>query len=226
MPHPHREHLVALVPQKTLARTKTRLRSVLSREARTELSLQMLRHVLDVCRRSGVAEAVLLCGPVELQALADEFGAELLEGGEKGMRRDVSAAAAHPLIAGRAAMLFVSSDLPLLAPEDLEAVVAPWRAGLDLVLAPDRRERGTNAMLVNEPEVFPYAFGEAVGAGSFHTHRDQAIGHDMHLDVVRRPGLQLDVDLPEDIAELISRAPEDPVAQFCAARYHEQYRFE
>ena len=75
-------------------------------------------------------------------------------------------------ICGHAAMLFVSSDLPLLTVDDLEAMVDPWRQGADLVLAPDRRERATNAMLVNEPEHFVYAFGEALGSGSFHTHRD------------------------------------------------------
>jgi 2-phospho-L-lactate guanylyltransferase len=221
-----RAELVVLVPHKSLQRTKTRLRSVLSREARQALSLMMLRHVLGVCcELQGVTQR-FLCAPPELEPLAGEYGVALVPGGEAGMRRDVTAAARDPRIAGHSAMLFVSSDLPLLTVEDLEALVEAWNRCADLVLAPDGRERGTNALLVNEPEVFPYAFGDAVGPGSFHTHRDQALGHDLCVEVVRRPGLQLDLDLPEDLAELLRQAPQNALSGYCQARFDDRYRFE
>ena len=226
MSQTRRDELVALVPQKALDRAKTRLRTALLKEARVALSLQMLRHTLHLCAELEGISWLFLCGPAELEPLADEYGATIIEGGTDGMRRDATLVAEDWRIMGRAAMLIVSADLPLLTAEDLEAMVAPWQAGADLVLAPDRRERGTNAMLVNEPELFPYAFGEVLGPGSFHTHRDQAIGHDLKVVEVRRPGLELDIDLPEDVAELISQAPEDPLAQYAKARFDDHFRLE
>lgn len=222
----HRDSFVTVVPHKSLDRTKTRLRSVLSNEARIELSLRMLRHVLQVCTELQDSEWLFLCAPAELAPLGEQYGATLLEGGEKGMRRDVTVATEDWRIMGRAAMLFVSADLPLLTVDDLVALVEPWREGADIVLAPDHRERGTNAMMVNEPERFAYAFGEVLGPGSFHTHRDQAIGHDLKIIEVRRPGLQLDIDLPDDVMELCRQAPDNPLAQYARGRFQEHFRFE
>jgi len=85
---PVRTWLRILVPQKTLDRAKTRLRSVLNPEARRELTLRMLRRTLEVCRELQSA-GVILSGPAELAELADEFGAELVLAGEAGMRRDI-----------------------------------------------------------------------------------------------------------------------------------------
>lgn len=222
----HRTELVALVPQKALDRAKTRLRVILPKEARVALSMQMLRHVLHVCQETPGLNKLYLCGPADLVPLAGEYGATLLEGGFRGLRRDVAQAAEDRRIGGRAAMLYVSSDLPLLVPDDLTAMIRAWEAGADLVLAPDQRERATNAMLVNVPEEFPYAFGEVLGPGSFHTHRDQAIGHDLRVAEVRRLGLQFDVDLPVDVCEFIRIAPHNPLAQYCAARMSDEFRFE
>ena len=226
MTNAHRDGFVILVPHKSLDRTKTRLRSVFSNEVRIGFSLQMLRHVLHVCRELEESEWLFLCAPAELAPLAEEYGATLLEGGEKGMRRDVAVSTEDWRIMGRAAMLFVSADLPLLTVDVLGALVEPWRRGADVVLAPDRRERGTNAMMVNEPERFSYAFGEVLGPGSFHTHRDQAIGHEMKIAEVRRPGLQLDIDLPDDVMELCRQAPGNALAQYARARFQEHFRFE
>jgi len=120
----------------------------------------------------------------------------------------------------------VSSDLPLLTVDDLRLLVSHWHSGADLVLAPDASERGTNALLVNEPETFPFAFGEVLGAGSFHTHLGHAVGHDLRVAQVRTPGLMLDIDLPSDLADFLAQAPSSALAQYCKARLDDHFRFE
>jgi 2-phospho-L-lactate guanylyltransferase (CobY/MobA/RfbA family) len=44
----------------------------------------------------------------------------------------------------------------------------------------------------------------------------------VEADVLRLPGLMFDIDTPEDVAELLERSPESPVALFlrtaCASK--------
>jgi 2-phospho-L-lactate guanylyltransferase len=223
---PKRNELVVVVLQKALSSAKTRLRAVLSRDARTALTLQMLRHVLRVCSSLPSASRLFLCGPDDLAAVAADYQAKMLPGGFAGLRRDAAAAAEDPRIFGHAAMLIVSSDLPLLTVDDLLAVVGAWRACAHVVLGPDRRHRATNVMLVNEPEHFPYSFGEVVGTGSFAAHLSTAVGLNLPCSVIERPGIALDIDLPEDLTCLLRTAPDSPIARFVAAKMQETFRFE
>ena len=169
MPGDHRGELVALVPQKALERAKTRLRSVLPREARMALSVAMLRHVLGVCRELEGVRSILLSAPPELRPIAEEFGVELLEGGVRGMRRDVTEASLGGPVSGRAALLFVSSDLPLLTVDDLRFLVNHWHSGADLVLA--RQVHGTRVLRAvatdrgRGGQGWDTALGEADGLG-------------------------------------------------------------
>jgi 2-phospho-L-lactate guanylyltransferase len=213
-----------LVPQKALERAKTRLRSALSQEARLELTLRMLRHTLEVCR-TVPCEGVMVDGPESLRAAAAEYGAELFPGGEGGMRKDITEAAAVVGAAGQA-LLIVSADLPLLNAADLGRVIEVWRGGQEVVLVPDRRQRGTNVMLVDRPESFPFAFGGALGRGSLETHLTQALGTELAVEVLPLPALALDLDLPVDLAVFIREAPEHPLAKFCLKEAQEDFLFE
>jgi len=60
------------------------------------------------------------------------------------------------------------------------------------------------------PDVIQSRFGP----GSFRAHLDQARSKGVEADVLRLPGLMFDIDTPEDVAELLERAPESPVASF------------
>lgn len=66
-----------------------------------------------------------------------------------------------------------------------------------LVLAPGLRG-GTNAILAPRGTAFRFQLGPA----SFARHREQAARLGVGWREVRRPGLELDVDLPEDLARL------------------------
>ena len=213
-----------LVPQKALDRAKTRLRSALSREARLELSLTLLRRVLAVCRELPSA-GLILDGPPDLADLAAEYGAEHFPGGEAGMRKDISEVGEAVGAAGQA-LLVVSADLPLVNTPDVERVLRAWREGHQVVLVPDRRMRGTNVMVADRPEVFPFAFGGALGCGSLDTHLTQALGTDLCPVVLPLHALALDLDLPADLAVFIREAPDDPLARFLLREAQEDFTFE
>lgn len=215
-----------LLPQKVLERAKTRLSAVLDAEDRLTLTLALVRRALEACAQVKDADGLVLDGPPEMAELAAEFGAELIPGGSAGMRGDVTEAAHSPVLGGDHALLIVSTDLPLINVGDLERVVAAWREGYQVVLVPDRRERGTNVMMVEEPERFPFAFGSALDQGSFETHFTQAEGTGLRVTVLRLPALALDLDLPGDLADFVLEAPEDPLAKFCLEHAQEVLVFE
>jgi len=219
-----RTQLSILIPQKALDRAKTRLRSALTPAGRVELTLALLRRTLEVCRGLDCA-GLILDAPPDLAPLAAEYGAELFPGGEAGMRKDIAEAAAA-VGARDQALLVVSSDLPLINAPDLERVIAAWRGGREVVLVPDRRERGTNVMLVDRPEAFPFAFGGALGRGSLETHLTQALGTELAVQVLPLPALALDLDLPVDLAVFIREAPDHPLARFCLREAQEEFLFE
>jgi len=68
-----------------------------------------------------------------------------------------------------------------------------------VVVAPDRRREGTNALLVCPTGLIEYEYGP----GSFQRHCRRAIQAGARLEVCDLPSIALDMDLPEDL-ELVS----------------------
>jgi 2-phospho-L-lactate guanylyltransferase len=64
-----------------------------------------------------------------------------------------------------------------------------------VVVAPDRRRQGTNALLVCPVGLIDYQFGP----GSFQRHCNRALKAGARLEVCELPSLALDVDMPEDL---------------------------
>ncbi|MCJ7549608.1 MAG: hypothetical protein MUQ30_07995, partial [Anaerolineae bacterium] len=78
-----------------------------------------------------------------------------------------------------------------------------------VVIAPDRRELGTNALLVTPPDLVPFCFGP----DSFRQHLAAAEAAGVTPIVFRSPDLAMDVDVPEDLVlvpgyELLCIPPE------------------
>jgi 2-phospho-L-lactate guanylyltransferase len=108
------------------------------------------------------------------------------------------------LAGGADMLLVVLGDLPLLSASDVRAMVRMGGEGIchpRVVLAPDRREQGTNALLVRPPAALPFAFGP----GSLARHLALARAHGVEPALFRSPGTSFDVDLPEDLDEVRRR---------------------
>lgn len=78
-----------------------------------------------------------------------------------------------------------------------------------VALAPDRAERGTNALLARPPALAPLAFG----VGSFTRHQALAQRAGVEPLIFHAPGLAFDVDTPPDLAELRASGLWAPPAQ-------------
>lgn len=176
-----------VIPAKPFIKAKQRLASVLNPVQRAELAERMFRHVLGVAVTFLGAANVMVVSPSEdVLALAlSRDAVTVREGNPSDLNSAVAQAAAA---AGVPRVLVVASDLPLLDGDELAAM-----AGNECAIAPDRHQRGTNALLW--PAHLPFAFGE----NSFARHRAIAAAARIDPIIVARRGLAHDVDEPTDL---------------------------
>ena len=193
--------LWAIVPVKPLRWGKSRLAGVLSQEERTDLNSQLLTHTLETLKAIPEIEHVLVISrdPAAL-SLARSHGARTVQ--EKGAP-ELNVALARATIVARnystSGVLIVPADLPLLTPEDVRAMLELAKDPPVVVLAPDRHNQGTNALLVCPVGLIEYDFGP----GSFQRHCERARQAGARLEICELPSIALDMDLPEDL-ELVS----------------------
>lgn len=204
-----------IIPVKALAGAKSRLAPVLNARQRYHLALQLLQHTFrllqPLLQEELIAGFVVVSNDKSVLALAEEYrgtGLPELEG------TIPTATHLNPALAQAArwckenrrasALLIMPSDLPLLKTEDLREILSYLKLNPTeplAVIAPDRHEQGTNALLLRPPNLlnFNYYFGER----SFGYHLS-AMGHlpGVQLKICIRPGLAFDLDQPEDLAAL------------------------
>lgn len=197
------EHAIwAVLPVKDIAGAKQRLAGVLSPDERRELFAAMLEDVLGALAASpGLGGILVVTRDPQAQALAARYGAKaLLEGENRGHTAASTLGARMLAQQGVAGMVQVPGDIPLLTPNDVAALLRAHGESPAVTLGPSRDERGTNALVCSPPEVLPMRFG----ADSFlsHVHRAHSLG--IEPQIVRRPGLALDVDTPDDLAAFLA----------------------
>jgi len=189
--------LWAIVPVKPLRRGKSRLAEVLTPDERADLNRRLLTHTLDTLTAIPEIEHVLVVSrdPGAL-ALAREHGARTVQ--ENGAPQLNVALARATVVAKNYAtrgVLIVPADLPLITPEDVRSMLERVQDPPVVVVAPDHRRQGTNALLVCPAGLIQYDFGP----GSFQRHCDRALQAGARLEIFDLPSLALDVDLPEDL---------------------------
>jgi 2-phospho-L-lactate guanylyltransferase len=189
--------LWAIVPVKPLQRGKSRLSGVLSEKERLDLNSRLLAHTLDTLATVPEIEQVLVVSrDTAALALARQHGARTVqEDGAPGLNLALARAtvvAKHYTTRG---VLVIPADLPLITSEDIRAMIEKVQHPPVVVVAPDRHNQGTNALLICPPGLIEYDFGP----GSFNRHCERARRAGVRLEIVELPSLALDVDLPEDL---------------------------
>jgi 2-phospho-L-lactate guanylyltransferase len=220
-----------VIPAKDPLQAKSRLAGVISPDERHALSLRLLAHTLRVVAATPVlAKCLVVSESEEVLALAARHGARgikepALAETPAAPRVRASRKSANPpderlnsAIAhatriaaegGATAILVLAADLPLLTPRDLRQLPKWMPPNGGVVLIPDRLLTGTNAMLVQPPTDSLFQFGP----DSLARHKRRAHLNGLPAVVWSTPALRMDLDTPEDLAEIRSRAGADsPVA--------------
>lgn len=189
--------LWAIVPVKPLRRGKSRLAEVLSEEERLGLNSQLLIHTVDILREIPEIEQVLVVSrdPAAL-SLARAHGARTVQ--ENGAPELNIALTRATIVAKQYAtrgILIIPSDLPMISKEDISAMLDMVKNPPVVVVAPDRKKEGTNALLVCPVGLIEYDYGP----DSFRRHCEAAEEAGARLEICELPSLALDMDVPEDL---------------------------
>ena len=143
--------------------------------------------------------------PTDAEALAQRYGARILTDDARGGHTAAVAAAARTLEQeGCGGMLQIPGDIPLVSADEISLLLAMRRPAPSFTIAPSHNDFGSNAVLVCPPTAVPLTFGD----DSFYPHLRAAQARGIEPLIVRRHGIGLDIDRPEDIwafAQLRSR---------------------
>jgi 2-phospho-L-lactate guanylyltransferase len=195
----------AILPVKELAGVKQRLAPLLSPEERMALMQVMLRDILTALSAAqGLAAIAMVTLDPWAQALAREYGARIMtEGAREGHTGAVTAAASVLQAEGVAAILTLPGDIPAVKTQEIEALIAAASTSPAFVIAPAHDEQGSNAILMSPPDAVMLRFGE----DSYFPHLASARSVRITPQILRLPGIAMDIDHPADIARF-ARIPE------------------
>ena len=188
----------AVVPVKDLRGTKSRLAPILDPSARAGLTVYMMGCVLRAIREAGVGEVCVVSPDRVVLEEAQRRGATPLVQESRGLNPALEEGRRRALKLGASTLLVLPADLPLLDAEDVRAVLEKVGEGQSVVISPDGARSGTNALLIQPPDVLPFAFGP----DSFEAHLGAARRRELHVSVCERPHLAFDLDTAGDLARL------------------------
>lgn len=202
--------IFALLPVKNPRHAKQRLNGFLPAPHRERLARLLYEQTIaELCQAGGIDRVAVVTSDAEIAAHARALGALVFEETEQnGHSSSADAACRRAIELGADTALLVPIDVPLVTAADFEQLARSARPGL--IIVPDAEGSGTNALVRTPPDVIQSRFGP----GSFLAHMEQARTKGVPADVLRLPGLMFDIDTPEDVEELLARAPQTRVASF------------
>jgi 2-phospho-L-lactate guanylyltransferase len=201
----------AIVPLKPLSRTKSRLSPVLSQAQREKLSEQIFVNTLITLKKvKGIGGVLVVSRDSAALALARQYEVQTVqESGAPELNDALTRATEAVRLWNAQGVLIVPADIPLLRVRDFEAMLELSSGGPEIVIAPDRHERGTNALLVRPPGLIPYRYGGA----SFPRHIAEAEAVGAAVQVYRSFSLGLDLDTPPDLEAYQETMSQHPIGE-------------
>jgi len=187
----------AIVPVKPLRRGKSRLAGALNEQERAELNRLLLERTLKtLIGLEAVEEVLVVSRDPSALALARELGARTVqEDGAPALNTALKRATVVAQVYASRGVLIIPADLPLMTHTDVLALIQRATDPPVVVIAPDRRQKGTNALLLAPSNLIEYDFG----GDSFRRHCERARRAGARLEIVDLPALGLDLDLPDDL---------------------------
>lgn len=188
--------LWAIVPVKPFGLAKSRLSPVLDPAQRVALSRAVLAQTLAILQQTpAVTRTLVVSRDPAVLSLARMYQANTVsESGQPELNAALRRAIQVARSFGASGVLVLPADLPQLTVEDVAALIPPASEDVAASIAPDRHRQGTNGVFVRPPQLLDVSFG----VGSFERHLAQLRERGLSPRIIERPGLQLDLDTPDD----------------------------
>jgi 2-phospho-L-lactate/phosphoenolpyruvate guanylyltransferase len=188
---------LAILPMKSFDEAKGRLRAELQPAPRRALAESMFSDVLVALRRTKSIDQVLVVSSDHgAQRIAGGYGAVVVEDSDQGHNQAAALGIARALELGAERVLLIPGDCPILAPTELDELMARIVSPPSVLIVPDRHGTGTNGLVLTPPDSLEPSFGP----GSCERHAAIAREAGIAGEVVAVPSLALDVDTPDDLA--------------------------
>jgi len=158
----------------------------------------MMGRVVRAILEAGVEDICVVSPDQMVLEEAKRRGATPLVQESRGLNPALEEGRRRALELGASTLLVLPADLPLLDAGDVLAVLKEAGEGPSVVISPDGAGSGTNALLMQPPDVLPFAFG----ADSFEAHLGAARKCSLEIRVCERPHLAFDLDTAGDLASL------------------------
>lgn len=194
----------AAVPVKEFIDAKQRLSVLLTAAQRETLAATMLEDVLAALAGAKRLSGIMV-NTVDPRAtdLALRYGARVVTPGARDGHTGAVNGMGRLLMAERHAMLTVPGDIPLVTPDEIDAVVAARQPAPSFTIVPARDEHGSNAVLCDPPAAVPLRFGD----DSYFPHIAASRRMGIEPTIVRLAGIGLDIDHPDDLRAFRHAAP-------------------
>lgn len=195
----------AVVPIKNPDRAKQRLAAVLDRHGREALFRAMAGDTLDALAQATRLDAVWIVtrDPEIIDAAFARGLGVIREPDNVGHTTAVARGIAYASDRGASAVLTMPADMPVVSGEDIDAVVRSHlrisASGPACTLVANADETGTNAVVMNPPDLMPLQFGQ----DSFIPH-ERCVREVLGL-TPNRPmidAFSLDIDNPIDLVAI------------------------
>ena len=201
---------VVLLPLKDPVHAKQRLAGHLTSQERQELAWAMLE---DVTRAVGAAitpDQVVVVTRGYPAWLAEQSSWQVIEENQQ-ISESHSVDHSSRLLQQRGAsvVLRLPTDIPLLEPEDVDALLSLELGAQSAVIVPSRDGKGTNALLRTPPDAFPSRFGD----NSLALHQEEARRHGVELKILENPRISLDLDEFSDLLRFMQVKNETRTSQ-------------
>ncbi len=193
-------NIYALVPVKSLAKSKNRLSRIMTVDERMKLSELMLYDVLDaVSNCTSISKIIVIGRDERVISIAKEFGATPLHE-EKELGVNAAIALSDSICRKSDASLVIPQDLPLILPSDIELLCSSASGKSCVIITPSHRYDGTNALLRKPADLMRTHYDE----DSYEIHVQKAKERKVPVKIVLNRRLMLDLDEPGDIKHVLS----------------------
>lgn len=191
---------VALVPVKTPGRAKTRLNPVLEQDECARLAMAMLRDVLDALTAARQIDAIaVVTDDAEVAEFAAVLGHRVMRDSAVDLCAALDSAAAELAAQGTRTVMIIPADMPTITSDDLDRLLERHEGGVSI--SPAIRDGGTNALICSPPDAVAFCYGR----DSARKHMLAAERNGINCNRLPVPAFFRDVDLPDDLAWLVSQ---------------------